>query len=95
MLFSKLSLFKQRQPRSFSYIPRYHNEEQDKSQYGTSESRIRQAFGSMERPELKTFRDRMEERRLMGSYDTHAARRKTITLITLLIIITLLFFWIS
>ncbi len=95
MLFSRLSIFKQRQPKSFSYVPRYYNEEQDKTQNGTAESRIRQAFGSMERQDLKTYRDRMDERRLMGSYDTHAARKKTISLITLLIIIAVLFFWLS
>jgi hypothetical protein len=95
MLFSRLSIFKQKQPKSFTYTPRYYNEEEELQQGSTSEARIRQAFGSIERAEKRTYREKMDERRLMGSYDTHAARKKTIYLLALLAVIAVLWFWLN
>lgn len=94
MLFSKFSIFKSRQPKQFTYVPRYYNEEAEMDQNAQDAgSRIRQAYGSMERKEPKKLRDRMEERRLLGSYDGEKARKKTISLLALLAIIVFLYFW--
>jgi hypothetical protein len=95
MLFSRFSIFKQKQPKSFTYTPRYYDEEEKSQQDISPELRIRQAFGSLERAEKKTYREKMDERRLMGSYDTHAARKKTIYLLTLLAVIAVLWFWLN
>jgi hypothetical protein len=95
MLFSRLSIFKQKQPKSFTYTPRYYNEEEEIVKGGSAEDRIREAFGSREKIEKKTYREKMDERRLMGSYDTHAARKKTIYLLALLAVIAVLWFWLT
>ncbi|MCG9910298.1 MAG: hypothetical protein MH137_03275 [Flavobacteriales bacterium] len=96
MFLARFSIFKSKKPKPFSYIPRYYNEEEEiEKGMQTPEERIRQAYGTISSPEIKTYKERMEERRLLASYDGSAARRKIIFLIALLASIAFLFFWLG
>lgn len=96
MFLARFSIFKSKKPKPFSYIPRYYDEEEDiKKGTQTPEERIRQAYGTISSPNIKTYRERMEERRLLASYDSSAARRRIIFLIALLASVIFLFFWLG
>jgi hypothetical protein len=89
MLFSKLTIFKQRQPREFNYIPIYAKDEENQTTE-THEDRIRRSYGN-HTVSGKTFSERMEERRLRPGYSNNNARSKVIYWISILAIAAALY----